>query len=78
MSHAGTVKNSFIHIYLEDQNSFNAFHGTVYCSQYLTQKITTQISKSTSLRTTHIQILQAGDLISYSDSYPDHTYFLQC
>ena len=70
MSHAGTTKNSFIHIYLEDQNLFNAFHGTVCYCQYLMQKLTrTEISKSASLSTTYSQIMQVGDFfvfISYT------------
>lgn len=69
MLHAETMKNSFIHIYLEDQNLFNAFHGLVCFSQYLMQKLTrTENSKSASLSTTYTQIKQAGDLISFSDS----------
>lgn len=79
MSHVGTMKNSFIHTYLEDQNFFNAFHGLVCYSQYLIQKLRrAEISKSASLSTTYTQVTQAGDFISYSESYSYHTYCLLC
>lgn len=70
MLHIGNMRNSFICIYPEDQNLFNALQSTICYSQYLMQKpVRTEISKSASLSTTYTQIMQIGELISYSYSY---------